>query len=260
MIKKRVLVISDLHCGHYVGLTPPEWYESSPEAKRNKYLSIQRQCWNFFATSVKKLGKIDILIVNGDCIDGRAEKSGSTELMEVDRNEQCSMATKCIEYINAKNVVMTYGTGYHTGIEEDWESVIARNVGAKIGAHEWIEINGNIIDVKHHIGNSSTPYSEYTPVAKDQLHNSLWSIHDEQPRANIIIRSHVHKYRQISDGNFVAFTTPALQGMGSKFGSRRCSTRVDFGFLVIDFDEKGGFAWKPYLAKLEAQKAVAIKL
>ena len=256
MKKKRVVVISDLHCGHLVGLTPPQWYRRNPEgSKKNKYLTVQRQCWDFYASTIRSLGKIDILIVNGDCIDGRGEKTGSTELIETNRKEQCTMAVNCIKFANAKSIYMTYGTSYHTGDKEDWEEFIADKLGAKIGAHEWLEINGNIIDIKHHIGGS-----EWGGLSNDRIQNVLWSLHSEQPKADIIIRSHIHRYRSISDGYFTAITTPALQGMGSKYGARRCNKRVDFGFVVIDFDEKGGFTCTPYLAKVEAQKAKAIKL
>ena len=48
------------------------------------------------AKIVRDLQPVHLLLVGGDCIDGRGEKSGSTELITVNRNEQCQMAAECI--------------------------------------------------------------------------------------------------------------------------------------------------------------------
>ena len=42
---------------------------------------------------------------------------------------------------------------------EDFEELIAKELNAKIGSHEWLDIRGNIFDIKHHIGSSSSPSS-----------------------------------------------------------------------------------------------------
>ena len=58
----------------------------------------------------------------------------------------------------------------------------------------------------------------------------------------------------------LAMSLPALQGMGSKYGSRRCQKHVDFGLVTITVNENGSFSWKPYLGVLKTQKAQALKL
>ena len=65
---KRVVVISDLHCGHRAGLTPPGWQyqENDQDLERAKFGEIQRSIWNFFSEEINKLKPIDSCFVLGD--------------------------------------------------------------------------------------------------------------------------------------------------------------------------------------------------
>jgi hypothetical protein len=96
----------------------------------------RREGWDWFAGQIDSIRRennayknkgIDILIVNGDAIDGRGEKSKSTELIATDQQEQCDIATECIEYVGAKSILMSRGTPYHTGKGEKWENLMANN-------------------------------------------------------------------------------------------------------------------------------------
>jgi len=261
---KRVLVVSDFHCGHRSGLTPPAWQSrpaGSNPAQHNKYANTQKDLWGWYAKTIKSIQPIDILIVNGDAIDGRGERSGSTELIATNRQEQVAMAVECIKTVKAESIVMTYGTPYHTGYKEDWEACIADRVKAeKIGAHEWIEVNGIVIDIKHKIGRSELPHTRHTAIARDHLWNELWAAHDEQPRANILIRSHVHYFTYAGSNRWLAITTPALQSYGTKYGARECTGKVDVGLIYFDIEENGEYTWTPIIAQLPTQKVRALKL
>jgi hypothetical protein len=250
MPTKRIVLIGDLHCGHRAGLTPPDWRfrECSNEHVWKKFTRVQAECWRNYMDIARKLRKVDCLVVNGDCIDGRGEKSGGVELITGDRNEQCKMAVDCIDVWNAKEIVLTEGTGYHCGEIESWEHIIAemllaKGYAVKIGAHEWIDVNGYVFDVKHHVGSSSVPYGRVTPSGKDEVWNAVWAEAGLQPRANMIVRSHVHYcvggYRYVGGKKREFMTLPALQAMGTRFGARRCSGTVDWGVVAFDVDTKG---------------------
>jgi hypothetical protein len=264
---KRVLVISDTHCGHLVGLTNPGWWvvEKDIEAsrtKRNKYANVQRQCWQFYADGLKKFGPFDVVLFNGDAIEGKGERSGSTELVTADREEQAEMAVAAIRpgMSRKSKLVMTFGTASHTGKEEDWESLVASDLGAeKIGSHEWVDVEGVIFDLKHHCSSSSVPHGRHTAAARERLWNVLWAERQFQPKADIVVRSHVHYYDFCGGVNWLGLTTPALQGMGTKYGGRVCSGTVDFGFLVFECS-KGQYSWSKHIAEIQSQKATAIKL
>jgi len=262
--KKRVVVLSDLHCGHQVGLTPPSWHDTPDETAspaRIKLADFRKQTFSLYYNWVKKLAPIDILLVNADCIDGRGERSGQTELITSDRDYQCDMAAEIIKAAKAKKVVMTYGTPYHTGQLEDFENQIAKEVKAeKVGGHEWVDVNGLVFDLKHKVGSSGIPHGRHTAVAKENLWNTLLAARDEAPRANVIIRSHVHYHTFAGGVDWIAMTTPALQGPGSKYGNRQCSGTVDFGLIHFDVNPSGSYEWSVHAKRLLDKQEMLLKL
>ena len=264
---KRIAILSDFHCGSVVGLTPPAWWlaeksDDDSRTKRQKYATIQRALWQFYETEIKRHGPYDVLLLNGDAIDGTGYRSGGTEQVTTDREEQAEMAVVCARKAIGKGtkVVMTYGTGSHTGESEDFENIVASNLNAlNIGSHEWVEVEGVMFDLKHHCASSAIPHGRHTAPAKERLWNVLWNETEMAPKADVVIRSHVHYHSFCGGADWLALTTPALQGLGTKFGSRRCSGLVDFGFIVFEV-QKGTYKWHPVIAKIKAQKATAIKL
>jgi len=227
---KRLLVISDLHCGHRAGLTPPEWQYSD-----GKFAEIQKAMWTWYAEMIDGMKPIDVLVVNGDAVDGRGEASGGTELLSSDRKEQCEMARVCIDRVGAEKIYMVYGTAYHTGKEEDWEAVLSEMVAAAgIHSHLWLKIEDVTFDFKHKVSGSVIPHGRHTGPARDKLWNLLWAEKDLQPKADVLVRSHVHYFTQSADSFSEIFTTPALQGPGSKYGARLMSGIIDIGALAFD--------------------------
>jgi len=260
----RMVVLSDEHTGHYTGLTAPEFqgkFVDDNVAKHNKLISIQKNMWNFFDVEISKLKRekpIDICVNNGDAIDGNGWRSGGTELITSDRNKQVMMAKAVIDHVGAKNNIIIAGTGYHAGDAEDFEENLAHEVKGKFESHSWLSINGKVFDIRHHVGSSSVPHGRFTPIAKEMIWAKLWAEVDLIPKpVHYIIRSHVHYFTCIDDGDCMAITTPALQGFGSKFGSRRCSGIPKIGFISFDIKANGTVIMRKHFADLTQQKAKA---
>jgi len=248
---KRVVIVSDFHCGHQVGLTPPDFDAvPSSEGQRRQLYKTRRRCWDFYKETIEALKPIDLLIVNGDCVDGKAPRSGGTELITSDRTEQVDMAAQAIKIADASNVVMSYGTPYHTGDLEDWENEVAKQVEAlKIGGHDWVDVNGLVFDYKHFVGSSAVPYGRHTAVARDRLWGILWAEHGEYPRGDIIVRSHVHYFDYCGGFGWLGLTTPALQFYGTKFGTRKATGTVDYGLVSFDVESKEKYSWQSHVFK-----------
>ena len=117
---KRILPLGDLHCGHVAGLTPSSLNPRYDDEERNAMSLYREGLWAWFMTHLAPYLPIDILVVNGDAIDGKGERSGGTELITTDRNEQIYMAKTIIDWVNPKEVHFVAVTPYHTGVQEDW--------------------------------------------------------------------------------------------------------------------------------------------
>ena len=262
---KKMVILSDLHCGHLAGLTPPRWQVQAPEGegrtKREKFAVSQKEAWNWYLKTITRNGPYDVVVVNGDAIDGRGERSGGLELITSDREEQVAMATVAVQKaMNGRKtkVVLTYGTPYHVGDQEDWENMLADNLYAeKIGAHEWIDMGGVIFDFKHNIGGSSVPHGRATAVSRETLWAKLWADCGKIPDVDVLVRSHVHYRMYVEDSMGVRLITPALQTQGSKYGARRCSGTVDFGITFAEVSDGEYSIWFE-LADLESEKSSAI--
>lgn len=260
-----MLVAADMHCGHRVGLTPERWEpgqrkptgdDDKPTHRHNKFAAIRQECWREFCSIVDDLRPIDVAIINGDCVDGRGERSGGLELIEADQHNQAQMASECILRIHASAVVMTFGTPYHTGKLEDVELRIAELVDATtIGAHEWPEVNGLVFDVKHKIGRSGIPHGRGTAIRRADMWNALWAEAGMQPRASVFVRSHVHYLAYAGDARTLGVVTPALQAMGTRYGARECEGLVDWGVVCFDVAADGTYEWRAITRPVEAQRA-----
>jgi hypothetical protein len=256
---KRVVFMSDLHCGHRVGLTPTEWQKP----KSNKWHSIQVAMWDWYTNLMKRLAPIDIVIVNGDAIDGKGPKSEGTELIVTDRAEQATMAFQAIAYAKAGKYAMVRGTPYHVGPGEDYEDWIADRLECKVGDHEWYDINGLIIDCKHAISGSTQPHTKATGILSDNIWNIIWAEHDKlQPMSDVYVRSHLHSYMDVSGirRGQRCFILPALQGFGSKYGAKQCRRMVDVGVLVCDIKDRNHWSWTVELMDMRLLAATAVKL
>lgn len=257
---KRVVVAGDLHCGHRVGLTPPIYQTAFKEKKSTKYLKIRKECWGFVESEINELKPIDILALDGDLIDGPGGRSGGTELLTTSIKDQRDIAIEAIRFFDAPNIIIARGTAYHVSPDgQDAEDDIAEILGAKIGDHEFFDINGVVFDMKHHLGNTSIPHGKSTAISKEQLWNLIWADYEAQKRADVVLRAHNHYYSYNGDDTWLGINLPALQAMGSKYGARRCSILVKFGFVHFDVYEDGSFTWTPHILRVKAQKATVTK-
>lgn len=250
----RILPLGDLHSGSNVGLTPPAYqykYISNPKTeehrRRNKWAELQKECWNWYVNKLDMLKPIDKAFILGDLIDGDGSRSGGTELITTDRKVQVCMAIEAIEVIEAGGMVMVFGTPYHTGQTEDFEVDVAKHFGVKIGGHEWENVNGCVFDLKHKQSNCKNPA---TSIWNEIVDNREWAVLGEQPKADVLIRAHTHRFCCLRIEDCMGLTIPALQAYGTKFGARACSRKVQFGLAALDVWPDGEVIEHVHIAKL----------
>ena len=262
---KRVIACGDMHGGHYVGLTPPK-YQS--KVRGEVAYKCQRECFKFWESELKPLKPIHLLIHNGDATEGKGKRSGGNELIHPKRTTQANIATENIMVANPQKVVITRGTPYHVGVDEDFEDIVADNLNREgvqtiIKDHAFIDVNGTLFNVKHKIGGSSVPYSRATAISKENTWNMYWAEIGDQPRkvgSTVFLRSHVHYYGFTGDDTFLAVILPALQAHKTTWGARQCSGVVKFGFVVFDCYEDGSVQWFAKILPIKSLRQEAIVL
>ena len=258
--KYRVLLAGDFHCGHKAGLTPKGYQIPLDSENERHYAEFQRETWDFFERQILELSPFSHAIFNGDLIDGRGKKSKGTEQLTTDRLTQVDMAEKVVRTVNATYNVFTYGTPYHTGDGEDYEKIIAQRVGGILNPENLINIGGVILNVKHHTNGSGVPYGAATPLLKDALWTDIWAHLEDNPTADIVVRSHTHTFLKVNDGFRTAIVLPALQGAMTKYGTVRCTKVVHWGFAYVDIFDDRRFELHEVMYLPESQKRKVIEL
>jgi hypothetical protein len=263
---KHCFIGADLHCGHLIGLTSPKYNFIPPEEAGHQEIKQYQQrdiLWNWFYDEINKCKKFDWALWNGDLIEGKGTRSEGVELLTSDRHKQVKMAIEIIKTVNAKRNDFIYGTPYHVGMGEDFEALIAKEFDAPIQAEGHFDFGGLMVAAKHYIGNSSSPVSGATAIKSALVKQSLWAGLGQQPDANLIIRSHIHRCISVSEpqSNKAGWVTPALQGLGSRYGARQCDgVPVTFGFLELTVESKDRWGVTAHIAPLSMQKATVIKI
>ncbi len=247
---KKVAIISDTHCGHKFGLTPPEYWDSE-DSESGKF---QRQLWKFYVEKIQKFSP-DILVVNGDIIEGKL--SQPAELITADRMIQARMAADAINALEVPEVELLYGTRRHTSSDgEDYEYMVLQMLKAEkkaIHGHLFKKIEEIIFDIKHKLAGSTIPHGRFTSLARNWLWNVIWNYDSRQPRADIFIRSHVHYFIFAGWKNWLGIVTPAMT-YNSVYGVREVEGVVDVGMIFFEVEKKE-YNWWPVLFESKLLKS-----
>lgn len=261
MSELNIFIGSDTHCGHDVGLTPADFNWQPPERASNaehKSYKFRTAAWDWFINEMGSRKPYDIALWIGDLVDGPGEKTSGSEDLEIPL--QVDMAVEVIKMVDAKQNYFVRGTPYHAGKSKiTWEDMVFGIVnGNQIGDEGHYQFNGLNVTAKHKIGNSSSPVSRYTALASAQIKQMLWAEIEQQPKADLILRAHIHRCSQIGDPalNKQAWVTPALQGLGSVYGARQTDgLPVHFGFLNLKIKNRDDWGIEAHIAPMEMQKA-----
>lgn len=248
----KALVMSDIHASHYAGITHPEWQLSlkNKNLRKHGFAILERKMWDWFTKTVKEIGPVDYLIINGDTVEGNGSRTGGTELITTDRAEQVRMAVKVISQVKVnKSIFMFHGSTGHTGCEEDWDEAVADKLGCPIYEKQHLDIKGVVFDVRHHCGGSGKNNARNTELLNQfTLNNEEYSA-GKAKLSDIVIRSHRHFYTDVSGPrpNTRAFNTPGLQGPGSKYARKLSGHTPDVGLLVIEVGDNKSWDYDTYL-------------
>jgi hypothetical protein len=253
--KARLLVVlSDLHCGHRLGLLAPntELLEIDANGESMVWMPslgpTQEYLWQLYQghlDSIMGRGLDVTLLVNGDLTHGTKYRDA---LFTESINDQCVVAEQCLTpWLDAgvRTLRIIRGTGSHT-LEGSTEGMIANLLGKgypkadiAIVGHGLFDVNGFRFDVAHH--GPSKGIREWTSgnQARYYLKSLMLS---EIGRGNEpphwVVRSHFHSYMPPERVNAAGRTaeivlTPSYCGMNGHGRQATRSQHVQSHGLVL---------------------------
>jgi len=220
---KFLLTISDIHVGSSFGMMPNDFCISTgAEVSLNSGQDYLLSCWEHFLGCLPE--KIDVLVLNGDMVEGQNLAEQCRGLVEVDPNFQARAAARLLEPIvervakvdGQRQVYMTRGSRYHVGRGGRTEEVLGLILEAVKGPHgayaqSWLRlpVDGVLFDIAHR--QSFTIRYRSMPLERE-ISFFLERVGRQRkapPDHLVIIRSHTHSgYRMYEEQYRMAVSTP----------------------------------------------------
>lgn len=252
---KRIVFISDLHCGSHVGL------RSDPQN------ATQRGLLARYAETIAMFGKKpDVLVLNGDASDGQHLDS---DMQTTNIPWQIEEAEELLMMWQPKSIVIVEGTAFHTGDTVAFEKFLAGYVARRGTKTTYCikfraRVNGWFkLQARHKVGRSMVPYGVHTAPAREQtnqvLNAAIEARHKREPLSwpHLSVFGHVHYWSYAETAQGAVVTLPAWKAIGDRYGDKECSGRVDIGAfqIFVQPTEQGGWTWERrlYPSRLESR-------
>lgn len=246
---KRIFVTGDLHSGSIFGLLPPGYERADKQGKG--YLG-RSFLWKQFQKCCKDSAGCDVVIVNGDVIDGKQEAQRQTEMNLAGIDEQINAAEEVLRQLKpAKNAkwYFTQGSEYHDqkgcpAVEElasrfnAVKPTPADNFGG--GARSWevldLDVEGVILNVQHTISVSSGFYRT-TAYDREGVWSALAGKAGKVPKADCVIRSHAHMFVHVEHESKHIVGVPCWE-LQTRFMRKNSAYRMipDIGAVILHID------------------------
>lgn len=246
---RSVLILSDMHCGHHLGMWHPDL--KNPYGERANMNIGQKwlyQCWQEMLKLAKQR-KPQVLVVNGDLLDGEGRKSSGTEQYSTIVAAQQKAAIKLLEPYRdiVEEIYVIRGTPYHDGNNGVDVEAVAAALGAvpQRGNKDWhahehldLDIDGVVLNFNHEIAVASSFYAS-TPYYREAMYSAMAGLAGAYPNAKCIVRSHVHRWMHVENVSTHVVGTPCFQ-LQTFYMTRKSPYRMvpDIGGVFIEVDHQ----------------------
>lgn len=263
---KTIVFISDMQVGHRVAVAPPHakitGYQSETEIELTDQQKALYAAWSQVA---RKWGNSDILVLNGEPIEGQQRKNMGVEVWSTNILDQMDAAETLVKMFHPRYIYATRGSDYHVTIQGvPIEEEFGRRVGAKKvdgtrAPYElFLDVEGVTFNIAHHVGSTRVWMYRSTSITREMALMQLNASH-KWP-ADVFIRSHVHYYWYVGSTSHLALITPCWK-LQDWFMHKLSSagTVPDIGAVRFKVDN-GKFDWDAMLFKFDQWRPKRVKV
>jgi hypothetical protein len=259
---KTICVVSDLHIGSKFSLYSGNLgYKISPE---------QQKLLDHWRYSIDKIGKVDMMLCNGDLVDGSNPKANAYQLWTGDMNEQILECERLLKEWKFNKILMTKGSGYHV---QQGQTSFEETLGARMGSirysqmfdeainsyskskgkydtkdqfgrhvnyYVFFEVNNSLVSATHHVG-----WSKWQANSSGAIMRELSDLQGfgrgryfaDNRTIDLCIRSHVHRFVYVEDAFGKAFTSAAFKHLDAHLMRAGLGgTYPDIGVVQVIFE------------------------
>jgi FlaG/FlaF family flagellin (archaellin) len=242
----KILVTGDWHIGSHYGLMLPE-YDDPYSGMTIRANPLQTFLFENFCQMLDLIGEVDIVILNGDTVEGQNKREKGIGVWTTDIHAQANCASVIADMIRCRKIYCSQGSPYHTENPTGDKIVCDKVNGEWIGDWHFIEINNNLtIYLKHHGDFSSIPYARCTAQRKQSM-----IAKSQGTNVDIFINSHTHHFNFSGDSSDLSISIPCWKGIDPYIGKKSIE-QPDNGYVLINVDGPN-YTWTYNIFKIPFQ-------
>lgn len=247
---KKVIVLSDTHCGSTYGILPPgvELQEENA-VQLNPLQEYLWDCWQDWTKSGGWLDQVTegqdfAVIVNGDATEGFHH--GSKEVVGTYDSDHTEIAYQLFKPLAEKAAAMFFveGTECHTKTGEHHLAKALQAVAPKgsrvLHAHKTLRIKFHdcLCLFQHHISTTKRVYLEASQLSIELRNGQLEALRSGKEVHKVLGAAHRHRFGTYHAGDSCSFVSAPWQGV-TRFGRKVVPAAfVEPGVVCLDWEGK----------------------
>lgn len=221
----RVLVVGDLHFGSWFAPRPPS----------DCTTPLQDELWTAWTDMVDDVGRVDIVVANGDLCEGTDPKSNGHGCWTTNLQEQVRGAANMLGMIkcNRSGFYGTQGSTYHVGTNPSLDEMVLESIGGTFGPYIALVLEGNRAFFNHNGGAARKQGNRAGALYRHIITSMLNA--PEFGDYRFLAFNHGHYYTQVQTESVTAVNTPGWKGIDTFIGTRGVPDVPHIGYVVVDF-------------------------
>jgi hypothetical protein len=218
----RILLFGDTH------------YGSNFAPRANAKNGLQSELWNAWEDMVDDVGRVDIVVANGDLCEGADPKSNGLGCWTTDLNEQVKGAAAMLKMIHCdhRNFYGTQGSTYHVGNNPSLDQLTLDMVGGNWCPYIALVLDGNRFFFNHNGGAARKKGNRagnlYSHIITAMLNAPQFGDY------RFLGFNHGHYFCHVSTESHIAVNTPGWKGIDTFIGTRAVPDVPEIGYVIVD--------------------------
>ena len=242
---KSIAFFGDPHFGSRHGLWPVSWLPNDSPYSGVRYLG---QCFDHLVASWPD---VDVLILMGDLIEGKAQKSQATGVFTANVGEQVKGAIEGLRPLaaKAKRILRVTGTPYHDQFDDPLATLDLALGVERVQQVFNISLptpdgRPSVLNVAHHPPGGGVLY-EATKLNRQILWNIIASTTRKIPAARWIVRAHLHSFSVLRLKGITAAINPCMKlADGYAVKGNYEGWQPDLGGMLLVRDDTDVTGWR----------------
>ena len=236
---KSLVALGDTHVGSEGAVMPDEVNsEDCCPGKNRRYFPnlIQKKIYKKWEEMADECPRPDILLLNGDLVDGKNYKENGMGNWTTDSLLQARVLADLVKMLKPRKIIATSGSPYHSDSNPNVDKIAVEMCGGTFkGGYANININGKRIYAQHKVSVSKSSWQyRTTPLGRALVLAALNE--KDMGHYDIVLKSHAHYFCYAGFSNSLGMILPAWKAYDAFLDTNIEFGNASLGYVKFDFD------------------------